>query len=539
MKFNLKFNRITSLKMKEIVPIGLMVLFFIVVLRGTWLCDDAYITYRTVDNLVNGYGPVWNTDERVQGFTNPLWMLLLSLFHLFSGEVFFTAHLLQIVLSLATALILVYKVSLTRFHASAALTALILSKAFVDFSSSGLENALIHLTLVSFYAVYFGRRTSRRLLYLSLLASAGMLTRMDTSLLIIVPLIYELVARFRTLEDKSQIKGDLKHVVLGVLPFAVWVLFALFYYGFPFPNTAYSKLGTEIPLNELLGQGVFYLFNSLNLDPITLAIMALAVSLAAKIRSPECLTAAGSVVLYLFYVIRVGGDFMSGRFLSSVFLLAVIIISRISVEKEKHYTIFLFTAFIVLGGIGQFPSLTNFYAKSRRVKDKNGIVDTSRVGTREAGLLNYSRTRPLPQADWVKRGKKFKKKNRKYPVLGGVGYTGYYAGPKIHIIDIYGLTEPLLARFPTGKPVHGKTWRIGHFRRKVPKGYRETLMSGENVITDENLAKYFDKLRLITSGNLFSWERFVAIVKMNFGFYDDRLEAFVKAHPDLWLFPKS
>ena len=49
-----------------------------VLLRTAWLCDDAYMIFRTVDNFVNGYGPVWNVAERVQVYTPPLWMMLLS-----------------------------------------------------------------------------------------------------------------------------------------------------------------------------------------------------------------------------------------------------------------------------------------------------------------------------------------------------------------------------------------------------------------------------------------------------------------------------
>jgi len=40
--------------------------------------DDAYISYRYAENLVNGHGLVWNPGERVEGFTNPLWTLLIA-----------------------------------------------------------------------------------------------------------------------------------------------------------------------------------------------------------------------------------------------------------------------------------------------------------------------------------------------------------------------------------------------------------------------------------------------------------------------------
>ncbi len=41
-------------------------------LKCAWVSDDAYITFRTVDNFVHGHGLRWNTGERVQAYTNPL-----------------------------------------------------------------------------------------------------------------------------------------------------------------------------------------------------------------------------------------------------------------------------------------------------------------------------------------------------------------------------------------------------------------------------------------------------------------------------------
>jgi hypothetical protein len=48
------------------------------------LFDDAMISMRYAKNLAHGAGLVWNPNgERVEGFTNPLWVLLMSFFHLF------------------------------------------------------------------------------------------------------------------------------------------------------------------------------------------------------------------------------------------------------------------------------------------------------------------------------------------------------------------------------------------------------------------------------------------------------------------------
>lgn len=43
-----------------------------------WVSDDAYIDLRIVDNLRAGYGPVYNVGQRVETYTNPLWVALLT-----------------------------------------------------------------------------------------------------------------------------------------------------------------------------------------------------------------------------------------------------------------------------------------------------------------------------------------------------------------------------------------------------------------------------------------------------------------------------
>ena len=41
--------------------------------------DDAYISFRYARHLADGHGLVWNVGERVEGYTNFLWTLLLGL----------------------------------------------------------------------------------------------------------------------------------------------------------------------------------------------------------------------------------------------------------------------------------------------------------------------------------------------------------------------------------------------------------------------------------------------------------------------------
>ena len=59
-------------------------------LWSAWVCDDAYITLRTVHNFVSGEGLRWNVAERVQSYTHPLWMFVLSAVYALTGEPYFT-----------------------------------------------------------------------------------------------------------------------------------------------------------------------------------------------------------------------------------------------------------------------------------------------------------------------------------------------------------------------------------------------------------------------------------------------------------------
>jgi hypothetical protein len=65
------------------------------VLSRAWIADDAFITYRVIDNLLAGHGLRWNVDERVQVFTHPLWALLHVPLYAVSGSLPFTSFALS------------------------------------------------------------------------------------------------------------------------------------------------------------------------------------------------------------------------------------------------------------------------------------------------------------------------------------------------------------------------------------------------------------------------------------------------------------
>ncbi|MCA9945311.1 MAG: hypothetical protein KC449_17630 [Anaerolineales bacterium] len=500
----------TSAAGKRPIPAALflMLLFGYLVLRDAWLSDDAYITFRTVNNFVNGYGLTWNTVERVQVYTHPLWMFLNSLFYALTHEIYLTSILLSTAVSLLTVFLLVTRLAERGATAVIALLLLSSSRAYIDYATSGLENPLTHLLLILFFIVYFRPATSfKTLFWLAFIAALAAFNRLDSILLFLPALLYK--------AWPLRGKRALLFLGAGFLPLLIWLGFATFYYGFPFPNTAYAKLNTSIPPKELFEQGVYYYVNSAWLDPITLMTIASSVILAVWHRQKDKIPLVLGMALYLFYILRIGGDFMSGRFFTGPLLLAVILIARHKMPSLANGRSQLLAMLIVLLGLsGIHPTLIPKPTNEAALRDKRGIADERAVYTPYTGLINISRSHDLPDFEPRIEGTQARHGEQRVFVKLSIGMFAFYAGPKIHVIDNYALADPLLARLPA---VRRLNWRIGHFSRLIPEGYEATLASGQNQLTDQALARYYDQLSLITRGDLWDTNRLREIWHMNLG----------------------
>ena len=511
-------------KETTLLVFSFFVLFVFVLIRSAWVCDDAYITLRTVDNLYRGHGLTWNPGERVQTYTHPLWMMLIVLVYFVEDNPYFILITISILLTIATMYLLISKLSITASNAIAGILLLLSSKAFIDYSTSGLENPLSHFIYILFIFVFLYKPKGKYSTFaLALIASLGMLCRMDSALLFLPAIFYKVVLK-RT-------RRDILFVFLGFLPFILWESFSLLYYGFLFPNTAYAKLNTGIHASLLAKQGVLYLLYTLSRDPGSLFIIGLGIYAAVKDRDWRKVVVAFGIVLYLLYVIRIGGDFMAGRFFSVLVVGAVALIVSAALFKQNYSFFSLLIALLIVFLATPNPPIRYNAGDSRQevgvMGTYNGIEDERLWYYHLTGLLTMPRNEAMPRMAWAVEGEEAKE--RKYDVVdrGPVGVYGFYAGPNVHVIDWYALTDPLLARLPVDDRV---TWRIGHFFRSIPEGYLETLETNKNHITNPNLAKYYDKLSLISRGDLLDKERLIAIWRMNTGYYQPLLEAYLLSH---------
>ena len=188
----------------------------------------------------------------------------------------------------------------------------------MDYTTSGLENCLSYLLLAIWYRLALERDHRRPGVFLALclVAGLGVLNRMDT-LLLFAPFL--LLAFWPTRSLRR-----LGLVALGFAPFIAWELFALVYYGRLFPNTAYAKLNTGLPMSYYLLEGLRYYGYSLLSDPITVPAILGAFGAALWSRDTRRVGLAVGLGLYMLYVLR-AGDFMSGRFFAAPLLCAVIL----------------------------------------------------------------------------------------------------------------------------------------------------------------------------------------------------------------------
>lgn len=475
-------------------------IFIVELIRTAWISDDAGFTIRTVSNLINGDGAVFNIGERVQAYTHPLWFLLLSIFSYVNHDVIYVVFILSILCSVLSLWFFICKISTSQFGYLLATSSLIFSKAFLDYSTSGLENPLSHLCiLITVYAAFrFEAKPNGNNLKIYILMSAFVvLTRQDLAI-IILPLSAHIL--YRAKQGKISL---LFPVLIGLSPIILWEVFSILYYGFPFPNTAYAKLGSGIEKLDILRQGLYYFRESFLMDPLTLSVIMFGAILSAY--GSRIIRSLGlGILLYLGYILYIGGDFMAGRFFTVPLLFACIVIARTNFTRKA--ALFLATPLLTLS-IWSFPNTIFSNEDYKPRASSYGVADERGVYYQRYGLLHFADKNPQLASSL---SLKHNKEKEVYIICNA--FHGLSNGRNMHIVDNCGLADPLLARLPARRD---KFWRIGHFFREVPEGYIETIQSHQNVIKDIDTKKFYDLIRLITQDKIFTLSRMQAIFLIN------------------------
>jgi arabinofuranosyltransferase len=412
-----------------------------------------------------------------------LWVLLLSGVYCFSEEAYYSTLVLSMALSVLAFSLTTVVLARDATRALLAGILMLLSKAFVDYSTSGLENPATYFLLCTLAIVATAHAGGRGgVVRVSLMGSLAVLNRLDLVWLVAPTVLAAVLASKRPVRDAAL-------AVAGSAPLLGWIAFATVYYGTWIPSPAHAKVfGLDSGRGAILRQGLGYLNDSLVRDPLTLSVIAAAIVVAALRRNRVHVALMAGVACYLAYVVWIGGDFMSGRFLAAPFLVAVIVVAQ-SLPRESPRTAMLALAIAATLGARALPStLFTGPEYDDQNPDRRLVVDCRGFSFQNTGLISAGRRR------WPNLGRV--SPPAELPpmlVLDSVGKVGFSGGPGVHIVDHLALCDPLLSRMP---PIaHDDRWMAAHLRRHIPTGYLSTLRTGTRRLADPNIAEFHRRIQ--------------------------------------------
>ncbi len=294
--------------------------------RDAWTCDDAYIVFRYAKNLVDGFGLVFNAGERVEGFTDLLWVLWTTpAFMLGIAPETWTNAWGIACYGGAIALLGFDHLRLVRRVPSPAWAVLpvaaLAAAAHGDWNAwatSGLETSAFTFLLVAGYVLLVGTLKPGRALAAGLVFGLATLLRPDGVLPALVGGVF-VVAMTRAVKPAAAFAAGFTTLWLPA------AAFRLSYYGSLVPNTYWAKSANL----AWWKQGFRYLglyfekYGVLALGPALLLLVALRWRREDAARRealkaawlPRVSLAGALAATYMLYVARVGGDFMYARML--------------------------------------------------------------------------------------------------------------------------------------------------------------------------------------------------------------------------------
>jgi arabinofuranosyltransferase len=480
-----------------------LVLFALLSWHARTVVDDAFINFRIVDNLLAGYGPVYNLGERVEAGTSPAWLAVLALLAVALGPLGVPLPLISVVAGIvagvgglacaqATTMVTWRRIraqdprwpSLLVPAGSLVVLAL---PPFWEFTASGLETGLALLWIGgSALAVATGDEARTRWGWRAVVVGLGPLVRPDLAV-IAGPLLLALLTA-----GPARLGVWMRTLAWALaLPLALQVL-RMGYFAALVPNTALAKEAFE----AFWARGLVYLWDLL--DPywlvvalLPLTVMALRLMAGSTPGAPRATAAAlvAGAVLHAAYVVRVGGDFMHGRMLLPALFAFVTPAALWPVTTRRRSAAFsrvaqavvlvLMVAWAVVSGmflrvpyrgeVGPAGIADELAFYRGWAGHPNPVVPDDYRGWQGGPVAVGERLRA--RAETGPRALLFDAEE--WPLVEGppvtvvtdgvmIGLAAYVAGPRVHMADTLGLTDPIAARLQLderGRAGHEK-WRL-------------------------------------------------------------------------------
>lgn len=408
--------------------------------------DDSLISYRFVRNWAEGFGPVYNVGERVEGYTCFGWVALLAGVHRIGLDIETASKAAGIAAGVAC---IVAVTALSRRMLDGRSTYLIapfvlaLSPLFAAWACSGMETVLF-AAMIAGAAWAMAVDESRRPVVptAAVLLGAATLVRPEGAMFAVIA--FAAVAMGRLKGSRPMLRWAATYAAI-VAPYVVW---RVAYYGSLVPNTFLAKTGRG---PERLVSGAWCCANFAEYTGLAFVALCVVGWWTAAPRIAAWRFVRMALPAFAAYVIWAGGDYLHIRFFVHIIGLAAVCaavgLDRIATAVTRFDT----TARPGLLSNGAVPSsrrpvamycvLAAAWVGIIVVQDYRALHASDQYGA--AYVVNNARNVRLaniPLGRWL----------AAHAPPGAtvaawdIGGVGYYSN--LRIIDLYGLTDRTLAR---------------------------------------------------------------------------------------------
>lgn len=436
------------------------------VVRYDFVSDDAFITFRYARNLAAGLGLVFNAGERVEGFSSPLWTILLAGVRAAGADIALSARVLGVAFGLL-ALVACWRLALAtgvtgRYRPASLLAPLLLAAngSFACWAASGMETPLYVLLILTGLL----SALSLSLPAMALSVVGLVFVRPEGSALILLLVLHQALRRHE-IGRKPLLVTALAGAASLILLFGL----RYSYYGDWLPNTYYAKTGGGL---AALSQGFTYLSDyAADHEGFILLCVPVLAGLLSKSATRRTIALA-ALGLWVVTVAEGGDGLPMYRFaLPAVPLLAVldaVLLVDLLQLLLRSAVVSARTAGIVMGTATALLALVHFTPPA--------------CGT-HYGLYEDQVKIEIPR--WALVGHWLAEHADKDASIaaGPIGAVSYYSGLKT--LDMMGLTDRHIAR--SAAPRIGRGW-VGHEKHDAAYilGLRPTyLLLGNIDVTDQ------------------------------------------------------
>jgi len=452
-----------------VLALAVLAAFVVQVRAWAFLCDDAFISFRYAEHLGQYGMPVFNVvdpPERVEGYTNFSWVVLLALGSALGLE---PTGLAPVLTTASAGAVLVLSVLLLRalreewiaplrpLHLAPAMLLVALPEAMV-WSGSGLETGFAAAVVLGAMLAW----TRGRLVAAGALAALAGLTRPDALLPIAVFGIGWLGARIASQRRVALREVPWRTVGLAAAAFAGPLLAHLLwrhaYYGAWVPNTWPIKAHGML-LRDTYGVAYAQAW----IEHVHLWWFAPLV-LAIRPRHACVLLPIATVVGYGY---AVGGDFMAYSRFYVVATAALAVAAGWLLADATDWAESKLGARAQWGALAVVVLTSALWGREARERHAHDVAQGGKwIDGKWEGTVAMDRFAKvglaagqwmhanLPPDTWI--------------TVGAAGAVPY--GAKLPTIDAYGLIDPVIATMPEAGPYTGKGARPGH-QLQAPRAY--------------------------------------------------------------------